>query len=368
MSINAPEPDTGPDDWISTLSTGGGAGEVRMLSRHDVRRCLVGVDVVGVVRETLVLHDRGRCVLPDEGYLPWRNSEGAYSRSIAMPGAVLPTDGAPSYGLKIINASVSNPSHGLERAGGVGICMDPETARITTIMEVGLLSALRTAAVTAVGVEATGFADTDSVAIVGCGMQGRTHLFLLLNCLPGVRRVALYDWSAERTGLLAADVAARAPHVSVTVGREVADTVRGARLVITATTSDEGYVPAGWLDPHALVAHVSLADLTDDAILGASALYVDDVELIVGNPRRPLGRLMSEGRVVGPDAPQAAPGVKRIDATLGGLLDGRHRPVGAPQAHSVLNAFGMGVLDVALLDAVRGRAETLGVGVSVPMG
>lgn len=353
--------------WLAEVSAGGhGAGEVRLLARTDVQRCLSSIDVVDVIRDTLALHECGRCVLPKEGYLPWRNSEGSYSRSIAMLGAVLPEAGVPSYGLKVINASVSNPAHGLERAGGVGICMDPETARITTIMEVGLLSALRTAAVTAVGVEVTGHSAAESLAIIGCGMQGRTHLLMLLERLPNVGRVALYDDDPDRAHALAAVVSGSAPRTVVNVGSSIQRTLRGADIVVTATTADAGYLDGTWIDSGALVAHVSLADLTDEAILGAGALYVDDVDLIADNPRRPLGRLLAEGRIDRPDIESGSG--RRIDATLGGLIMGRYQPVRVTEGYGVLNPFGMGVLDVALLDSVRRQAEASDIGVSMSFG
>jgi hypothetical protein len=107
-----------------------------------------------VVRRGRHRADRGETLLPAEAYLRWENSRGAYTRSISMPGAV-----RSEYGMKIINASVSNPTLGLERTGGIGLTFDEETARITTIMGVGLLSAVRTAAVSAVGIDAAGYSE-----------------------------------------------------------------------------------------------------------------------------------------------------------------------------------------------------------------
>ena len=77
--------------------------------------------------------------------MTWTNSRGAYSRSVAMLGAVHET-GRDLLGLKVINAAVSNPALGLDRAGGLAFLYDPDTARLRLMAEAGLLSALRTAA------------------------------------------------------------------------------------------------------------------------------------------------------------------------------------------------------------------------------
>lgn len=344
--------------WYDQADTGlRGAGQVTVLSRADVRHCLAAIDPVEVVRETLAAHDRGESLLPAEAYLRWENTQGAYTRSIGMPGAV-----GPHHGMKIINASVTNPAAGLERAGGLGLCFDAETARITTVMEAALLSAVRTAAVSAVGVDATGYTGATSLAIVGCGAQGRMHAALLARRLPDLRAVALYDHDPATAHRLA-DLLTR-DDLRVTVHDDARAAVAAGAVTVFTTTADEGYVGPDWVRPEALLVNVSLGDLADSTFLEAAAVYVDDVDLVADNPRRPLGRLMAEGLVTRPGAANGSP----IDATLGGLLTGRHTSRGVAAPHVVLNPFGMGVLDVALYGAVAEHARHAGIGSAVDLG
>lgn len=346
------------EQWYDQADTGlAGAGRVLVLSRADVRRCLASIDPVEVVRRTLADHDRGESLLPAEAYLRWENSQGAYTRSIGMPGAV-----GPHHGMKIINASVSNPAAGLERAGGLGLCFDAETARVTSIMEAGLLSAVRTAAVSAVGVDATGYAGAGSLAIVGCGAQGRMHAALLTRRLPALRAVSLYDRDPAVAYRLA-DLLSR-DDLEVTVHSSARDAVAAGEIAVFTTTADTGYVTPDWARPGALLVNVSLGDLADETFLDAAALYVDDLDLVADNPRRPLGRLMGAGLITRPSEATAKP----IDATLGGLLTGRYTSLGTAGPHVVLNPFGMGVLDVALYGAIAARARHWGVGSLVDLG
>ncbi|MEU6669545.1 hypothetical protein [Streptomyces sp. NPDC046727] len=142
----------------------------------------------------------------------------------------------------------------------------------------------------------------------------------------------------------------RADVLECAAGIDVCQVVTDA-LVRHARGAGEGYLTAAWLRPGTFVAHVSLSDLLPDALLGAQALYVDDVDLVADNPRRVLGTLMRDGRVT---AREPGPvGGRGINGTLGQVLAGVVPAVRPGPGHVVSNPFGMAVLDVALLGAVH---------------
>jgi N-[(2S)-2-amino-2-carboxyethyl]-L-glutamate dehydrogenase len=98
--------------------------KIRLLDRAAVRACLTAVDPVAVVDQVLRCHATGRTDLPAEGHLRWVNAEAAPCRSLAMLGALtggVSGSDAPVLGIKVINAALSNPKRGLERAGGIGM-------------------------------------------------------------------------------------------------------------------------------------------------------------------------------------------------------------------------------------------------------
>lgn len=344
--------------WLTDVLAEPKPEALLFLSRTEVVACLNEVDVVATVRDALVSHAEGRTILPSEAYLSWENDHGAYSRSIGMPGAVLPSDAPGLYGMKIINASVSNPGFGLERAGGLGLCFDPNTARVRAVMEVGVLSAVRTAAVTALSVEAVGFDGARSLAMVGCGTQARVHLALLLSRCADLRTVTLHDVRTEVAEDLAHSLAHRHPEATFSVASSPREAMAEADIAVFLTTATDGYVPSDWVRPASLLVNASLGDLTDEVLLGARTLVVDDIALIEENPRRPLGRLLNAGQI---SATPTGPG-PNITATVGRLL-ARDETLPRPdRGYTVVNPFGLGVLDVALFDAVCTRAQTAGLG------
>ncbi|MBO3740308.1 hypothetical protein [Actinoplanes flavus] len=320
---------------------------IRFLNRADVAVCLSKMDATEVVAQTLRDHTLGRTELPAEGYLSWSNSVGAYSRAIAMLGAV-PSGGAMSYGMKLINASVSNPARGLERAGGLSFAFDPETARPAVVAEAGLLSAVRTAAYTVVSLRELGPESFGEVSFIGTGTLARVHLDAITAAFPAVRRAYVHDLDPARAAAFRDDLRGRSGLEVVVV--DSAERAAGAApVLITVTTSNDPYIPARWLTAGQFVAHVSLDDLTEDAFRSAEGIVVDDRELIRENPRRIMGRLLQEGAVGDPPS-------------LGEVLIGRRAARRPDRGYVISNPFGMAVLDVALIHAVAGVARETGGG------
>lgn len=333
--------------------------DLLFLDRATLLACAADVDVCETIARALRHHAEGAVHIPAEGYLPWSNDEGAYCRSLAMLGALEPKGGTPVRGVKLINAATSNPGLGMERAAGISLLFDHHTARPVVIAEAGWLSAARTAAYTMVSLRHLGPTRWDSLGVIGCGTLARLHLELLADAFPQARTVHLYDRDPARAELLARWVARNCPQLRAAVAPSARACVGASPVVVTTTTADTGYLPAAWLEPGTFVAHVSLADLLPDAFLTAEALFVDDVDLVVENPRRVLGALVRDGLVgaSGDAAPaagdsRAAP-ERVLNGTLGQVLTGQAEAVRPGDGHVISNPFGMAILDVALLDAVH---------------
>lgn len=334
--------------------------ELLFLDRADVRACAASIDPVEAVEDVLRAHAAGRTELPAEGYLPWANSQGAYCRSIAMLGAVT-TPGGTAHGMKLINAATSNPDAGRDRAGGCGFLFDPETARPVVMAEAAYLSALRTGAYTMSSLRHLGPERFEEVTLIGCGAQARTHTELLARYFPAVRALHVHDVRPERAKDFADWVTERGLPFAVTPHERPGAAASASPVVITLTVTDTGYLAAADLRPGGFVAHVSLDDLLPEVFDRAEAVYVDDVGLVRDNPRRVLGRLMAEGRVLPPGATGPA-GATVVRGTLGDVLTGAV-PALRPAAGTVVsNPFGMAVLDVGLLARVAARAAADGLG------
>jgi ornithine cyclodeaminase len=333
--------------------------DIVVLDRVQARRCAAFIDPVAVVEDVLRRHAAGNVMLPAEGYMAWVNSAGAYSRSVAMLGGL--TGDEPVYGLKLINASVSNPAKGLERAGGVSVLFDPETARPRFMVEAGYLSGLRTAAYTVLSLRHLGPEKFESVSLIGCGALARAHLELIARYLPTVSRACVFDIDPARARELAEWARMHTPTVMVEVAKSAWACTRASRVVVMLTVSDAPYANMEWFHPGTFVAHVSLDDLTEQVFVGAEAVYVDDVQLVEENPRRILGRLMQEGKILSPPA-ELPTGRIELSGTLGEVLLKKRKAMRPTRGVVVSNPFGMSILDVGMVHAIRRVAESHGLG------
>lgn len=328
------------------------------LSHSDVSSLLSEIDPVQVAEQTLRAHAERRTVLPDEAYLGWHTQAGHAARSIAMPGCVYGTE--TLTGVKVINASLGNTARGMPRASGLVILFDPETARPRCVLDAALISATRTAAVSAVAIAAFVRRTPRSLALIGCGRLAAAHLDLLLPRSEAIERVRVFD-----TNRLAADAFAAAQTarhgIALEVASSAAEAVADAEVVILVTTvNGEGYLPSSWLAADAVVLHVSLDDLLPEVVLGAKTLVVDDWGLVSTDTRRLVGRLHRAGQVCGPDE-RPGPGVRAVDGELADYLPGGTR-VPAARGLTVVNPFGMAIQDVALAGRIAEVACSTGLG------
>ena len=330
------------------------------LAHQDVELACATFDVVDVVRDALIAYERHDAVLPDEAYLSWRTPTGSGARSLGMPGWLhLDSD---LVGTKIINANPDNTTHSLvDRAAGLTVLFDCETAAPVAVMDAARISSLRTAAVTILGLEAFHGGSADVLAMIGCGVQAAAHLELLARrgITPGLVRVYGRDpLNGER--LRARAQANDLPFAArIEVAESAHDAVVGADVVITATTTTTGYIPYEWLQPGCFISHVSLDDLLPDVFLRCDHLFVDSISLVAADTRRILGRMLRDGRIRPPGS--LGEGGRCIDAQLGAVLDGSTSPAAAGNT-VVLNPFGMAIEDIAVAGRVLAVAEERGLG------
>jgi len=344
--------------------------ELRILDRASVEMCVAAFDPVDVVESVLRAHTDGASVLPAEAYMEWNNQTQSSCRSIAMPGG-LSTATGPVYGLKVINAAISNPDVGLDRAGGVVMLFDPDTARPVLLADAGYLSGLRTAAYTLLSLRHLGPRSCPAVSIIGCGALAREHLRLLEQHYPELSTVYVHDRDPERAEALETWAGEYIPGLSIIPGSDVREVIGASNVLITLTTSRRPYIERDWLRPATFIAHVSLDDVTEDVFVGADAVFVDDVALVEENPRRILGRLMAQGTMAEPGAGAGRIGGggsgRAITGTLGEVLTGRCPAVRPEDGGVVSNPFGMSILDLGLLHRVALIADAAGLGQSLPV-
>jgi N-[(2S)-2-amino-2-carboxyethyl]-L-glutamate dehydrogenase len=351
--------DADPRRLAMTAPSSGESDDILYLATAAVRTALSRIDPLEVMAATLSLHARGATVLPEESYLGWTTPDGADARSLSLPGLV--RDTMTPIGVKIINSSLGNELRRLPRASGFVLLFDPATARVTTIMAAADISALRTAAVTALAVDLLATKPLRRMAVLGAGTLAHAHLELLLPRLPDLASLRIYDVIGEKAEELRLKAAGMAADVAITVAASPEPAIADAQLVVAVTTARSGYIERSWLAPGALLVNVSLDDPLPEVILEAEMLVVDDWNLVRADERRLLGRLARAGLVVGPRE-EPVDGRRRVDAELGDIVAGVEPGRARADDVIVVNPFGLGIEDVALAHRVRRVALEDGLG------
>ena len=253
-------------------------------------------------------------------------------------------------GIKWVAESAMNQGRGLPAVHALLVLNAPDTGIPTWIMDASAITAVRTAAVTGAAVRALAPPTARRAAIIGAGVQGRSHLRMLGSLLPGIT-ISAHDRDPERAEAFATWARGQQGIGSVQVRPTGREAVSDAEIVVTAAAlgSMSQVMQPDWLPPECLV--VALDDDTYvSATLAASAerFVVDD---------RP--------QFLAYRAHDSFKGYPDPAETLGEVI-GRGSK-GSPQARGrvLVTSIGVAVVDILFAEEVRKIAEGRGLGIEL---
>ena len=331
-----------------------GACNILFLSQEDVIRA-GGLDMgiaVPLMEQVYLTHYRKDCVLPGKCVLRWGDGDSEWTRGRinAMPGSI--GGDIQAVGIKWIASSPQNPfRHGLPRASAVIVLNDPETLVPVAVMDGTVISAVRTGANTGVAAKYLARADAKVAGLIGAGVQNRTQLAALLQVLPGIEEVRVFDLAPERRRQFARDMADKTGRrvVAVESARAAVD---GADVYVTATSTSTPIIRADWLVPGVFYSHVGSHECEFEAIMRMDKRVVDDWEQIKHRGVESLAIMHARGMV--DDSAITA----EIGAIVAGARPGRENG----EEMIYFNTVGLGIQDVALGAVIYRRARDMGVG------
>jgi ornithine cyclodeaminase len=227
---------------------------------------------------------------------------------------------------------------------------DLETGEVLAIMDSIVITAERTALAGALAADVLARRDAARVAVIGAGVQGEAQV-RALQLVRRVERVDVVDAVPSRADAYAERVA-RALGIEVVVQPNVADAVREADVIITATWSKEPFLSRAMVQGGVHITAVGADEPAKgevDAELIRSAVFVcDDRDLAAR-----MGAIAGAG--LGSDA---------IHAELGEVIAGVKPGRTSPEQITIFGSVGLAFQDLAAAWQVYNRAKELGVGVS----
>ncbi len=255
-------------------------------------------------------------------------------------------------GLKWVAAFPDNRSHDLPAINGLVVLNDAETGLPTWIMDASRITAVRTAAVSGVALRLLQPAVVERVAILGAGIQARSHIEVVRALLPDAVLV-LYDRHPERAEALAEEV--RGGGGSVDVVEDARSAAGSAQVVVTVATLGASSQVMGpdWVAPGTLVVAVDFATYVSAELARVAGTFlVDDLAQFLAyrdagyfdgypEPTGTMGEALERPRL----------GSESTDARTAGV--------------DVVSHLGVGLADVILADAIARRADAAGLGVEL---
>ncbi len=328
--------------------------EILVLGHDDVTELMSVAACIPVMRDTLAALARG------DGFQPLRSTArppGLGGFLGLMPGYVeVDPAGAAVLGIKLLGIFPGNAALGKDSHQGVVLLLDPLTGEPLAVLNAAAITAVRTAAVSAVATDALARPDATDLTIIGAGVQAQWHVSAIAH-VRSLSRVRLTARDADRGRAVAARLSEELA-VPVSYVLDPAQAVRGADIVVTATNSATPVLRHDWLSAGAHVNAVgaclpALREL-DAATVASAALFVDRRE-----------SALAESGDVRIAAQEAGFGPEHIRAEVGEVLAGLAPGRTSPEELTVFESLGLAVEDLATAAHICAAAERTGHGTKV---
>jgi ornithine cyclodeaminase len=265
--------------------------------------------------------------------------------------------GSPkAVGVKAISVFPGNHGTSIDPHQGAVLLFEAERGRLIAILDATTVTAIRTAAVSAVATRLLAREDAEELAILGSGVQGHMHLEAISQVRP-VRNVRIWSRTTEHARALASWGADRFD-LHTEVARSPEHAVRGAAIICTTTATSDPILQGDWLSPGAHINAVGACIPTtrelDSEAVARARIYVDRKESALSEPGDLLVPLR-EGAIT----PQ------HILAEVGELLlPGGAERLGrqSPDDVTLFKSLGLAIEDLAAAHYVYTRAAETGTG------
>lgn len=312
--------------------------QAMLITNADVQRYVTVEDVINIVEKTWTWFGKNQIIMPPK-ITTDMSSAGVDGWFNSMPNYIKPLDIA---GIKVVGGYNGNKKKGMPYIKANVMLTDPHTGLLKALVAGDWISDMRTGAQPAIMCKRLAY-KTDTVTIIGAGLQGYTSL-LCMTKLLNIKKVYVCDLSEQaRINFISKFSDTNIEFVSCTDNQAACE---DSDVIITVTTADADLVKASWVKEGSLVITMgSFKEVEFDVVRKADVIAVDHVAQALhrGNlkPLAELGEIDENS----------------FDIEMGLLLAGKQSYIPDPKKRVYAQIVGMGCPDVAIAETVRLRAE-----------
>lgn len=325
--------------------------KILVLDSHQIKQLLSIVDCIELMADALSALARNEVHQPLRTIVRPPNARGLLG---LMPAYRSGERGA--FGLKAICVFPENPAQGKDAHQGAVTLFSRETGELLALMNASEITAIRTAAVSAVATRLLARADAHELALIGAGVQARSHLSAIAS-VRSITRARVVARNFEHAQRLATEMQPNFSFALVPV-RENEEAVRGAEIIVTATSSQVPVIDREWIAPgahiNAIGTHSPSSREIDGATMAASRIFVDRRESALNEAGDYL-LAAKEGLLT----------KESIVGEIGELLTGQKLGRTTETEITIFKSLGLAIEDVACADYLYRKALAEGAGTRI---
>ncbi|MFT7593932.1 MAG: alanine dehydrogenase [Paracoccaceae bacterium] len=318
-----------------------------VLTQDHVKSLLPMAEAIEVIAHAMIGVSKRDVELPLRNILP----VGGGNMMGVMPGAI----GDPAcFGVKLVSLFHDNPARGLSSHRGAIVLFESETGGAVAMMDASLLTAIRTAAASAVATRVLARTDATSLAIIGYGEQAEHHLDAMM-AVRDITKLHVAGRNPDKSAAFAARAALAYPQLQATHGTDIQAAVKTADIVCTVTSSPTPILKGDWIAPgtHVNIVGSSVASMreVDDAMVLRSAIWVDYLPSTLAQAGE-IVEMIAAGTYAASD----------LMGEIGALLDGQIGGRGSDGEITTYRSLGVAAQDLAAAHHVTKAAGKQGIG------
>jgi len=327
--------------------------KVLIVNGSEVRDLLPMGECIGVMSDALSALARGDAILPLRPILWLPEKAGALGMMPAYLGNI------QSVGLKVVTVFPGNHGTRYDSHQGAVLLFETGHGQLLSIMDASSITAVRTAAVSGLATRLLARENADTVAILGTGVQARTHLEAMLTVRP-VKSIRVWSRNAEHVSKFV-EREARKLSIAVVASSSAEEAVRGADIICTTTSSREPVLHGEWIAPgshiNAVGSSVAFARELDTAAVTNARLYVDRRESTL-NESGDFIIAKKEGSI----------DESHIVGEIGDVILGKVKGRRSPDEITLFKSLGLAVEDLAAANHIYKKAAATNAGTLIELG
>ena len=311
-----------------------------MLDRAEVERLLSPAACIAAVEDAFRAYARGE--IPAPGILGMHAGPGSFH----VKAGFLTAD-RPYFAAKINANCPGNAARGMPTIQGAVVLFDASNGVPLAVMDSGSITALRTAAASAVAAKHLARPSCEALLVCGCGAQAREQLRAIL-AVRTPRRIVAHDLDRARMAQFVASARAELG-VDIEAAGDLDGAISDSDLIVTCTTARHHFVDVETVRPGTFIAAV-----------GADSEHKQEIDPRLLARAKVVTDVTAQAAAIGDLHHAIAAGLmtaESVHAELGEVVAGMKPGRENPGEIIVFDSTGTGLQDVAAAVAVHRQAR-----------